>query len=59
MSTRIRYVGHATVLINFYGVRILTDPAFSTRVGIDALIATLGPKRLVAPRAAIRPVAAS
>lgn len=43
------WLGHATVLINFYGVHILTDPAFSTRVGIDALIATLGPKRLVAP----------
>jgi L-ascorbate metabolism protein UlaG (beta-lactamase superfamily) len=43
------WLGHATVLINFYGVRILTDPAFSPRVGIDALIATLGPKRLVAP----------
>jgi L-ascorbate metabolism protein UlaG (beta-lactamase superfamily) len=43
------WLGHATVLINFYGVHILTDPAFSARVGIDALIATLGPKRLVAP----------
>lgn len=43
------WLGHATVLINFYGVHILTDPAFSDRVGIDAGIATLGPKRYVAP----------
>jgi L-ascorbate metabolism protein UlaG (beta-lactamase superfamily) len=37
------------VLINFYGVRILTDPAFSARVGIGLGIGTLGPKRFVAP----------
>lgn len=43
------WIGHATVLINFYGVRILTDPAFSERVGIDAGIMTLGPKRYFAP----------
>ena len=43
------WLGHATVLINFYGVRILTDPAFSERVGIGLGIGTLGPKRYVAP----------
>lgn len=43
------WIGHATVLINFYGVRILTDPAFSDRVGIDLGLLTLGPKRYVAP----------
>lgn len=43
------WLGHATVLINFYGVRILTDPAFSQRVGIDLGIGTLGPKRYIAP----------
>lgn len=43
------WLGHATVLINFYGVRILTDPAFSNRVGIGLGIGTLGPKRYVAP----------
>jgi len=43
------WLGHATVLINFYGVRILTDPALSERVGIHAGLVTLGPKRYVAP----------
>lgn len=41
------WIGHATVLINFYGVRILTDPVFSERVGVDAGIVTLGPKRYI------------
>ena len=43
------WLGHATLLINFYGIRILTDPVFSARVGINAGICTLGPKRYVAP----------
>jgi L-ascorbate metabolism protein UlaG (beta-lactamase superfamily) len=43
------WLGHATVLINFYGVRILTDPVFSERVGVDAGIVTLGPKRYFNP----------
>ena len=40
------WLGHATVLINFYGVRILTDPALFPRIGIDAWITTLGMLRL-------------
>ena len=28
------WLGHATVLLNFYGVRILTDPVLESRVGI-------------------------
>ena len=41
------WLGHATVLINFYGVRILTDPTLFPRIGVDALIGTIGPLRLV------------
>jgi L-ascorbate metabolism protein UlaG (beta-lactamase superfamily) len=41
------WLGHATVLINFYGVRILTDPVLFARIGVDALIGTIGPLRLV------------
>lgn len=44
----IAWLGHASVLINFYGVRILTDPTFFPRVGVDMLLGTLGPQRLVA-----------
>ena len=41
------WLGHATVLINFYGVRILTDPTLFRRIGVDVGVGTLGPLRLV------------
>jgi L-ascorbate metabolism protein UlaG (beta-lactamase superfamily) len=41
------WLGHATVLINMYGVRILTDPVLFRRIGIDVGVGTLGPLRLV------------
>jgi L-ascorbate metabolism protein UlaG (beta-lactamase superfamily) len=47
------WLGHATVLINFYGVRILLDPALYSRIGVHALFGTIGPQRLVA--CALRP----
>jgi len=40
------WLGHATVLLNFYGVRVLTDPALFPRIGIDVRLATIGPLRL-------------
>ena len=43
------WLGHATVLLNFYGVRILTDPVLESRVGIGRGLAKLGPRRLVRP----------
>ena len=44
------WIGHATVLVNFFGTWILTDPVLVERIGIRLLgVATLGPKRLVAP----------
>jgi L-ascorbate metabolism protein UlaG (beta-lactamase superfamily) len=46
-------LGHSTVLMNFLGVRILTDPVFSTRVGLGFQPLVLGPKRHVRP--ALRP----
>lgn len=42
-------LGHSTVLLNFHGVRILTDPVFSKRVGPGIAPFILGPKRHVAP----------
>lgn len=42
------WLGHATVLINFYGVRILTDPVLFPRIGVDLWVGSLGPKRLTA-----------
>src|SRR6266542_2687851 len=43
------WIGHATVLINFFGVKILTDPVLFPRIGIRLPGFTIGPKRLVAP----------
>ena len=45
----ISWLGHSTVLINFYGVTILTDPVLFGRIGADLRIGTIGPRRLVAP----------
>jgi len=47
------WLGHATVLINFYGVRLLTDPTLYARIGVDLGLGTLGPLRLV--RCALAP----
>jgi L-ascorbate metabolism protein UlaG (beta-lactamase superfamily) len=41
------WAGHATVLINFFGVHILTDPVLFDWVGAQIGIGTLGRKRLV------------
>ncbi len=43
------WLGHSTVLINFFGVTILTDPVLFARVGIRLPGITIGPKRLTAP----------
>lgn len=42
-------LGHSTVLLNFHGVRVLTDPVFSKRVGIGFGPFVLGPKRYLQP----------
>ena len=43
------WIGHATVLINFYGINMLTDPAFGSCIGIPVGLGTAGPKRYIAP----------
>ena len=43
------WLGHATVLIDFFGIKILTDPALFPRIGIRFPGFTIGPKRLTAP----------
>jgi len=48
------WLGHSTVLLNFYGLNILTDPAFGNRVGVSIGFGTLGPKRYIAPALRLR-----
>ncbi|MTV49171.1 MBL fold metallo-hydrolase [Heliobacillus mobilis] len=44
------WLGHATFLMNFFGTRILIDPALENRIGITPLgNSTIGPKRFHPP----------
>ena len=51
-------LGHSTVLINFLGVRVLTDPVFSKRVGPGVPPFILGPKRYFSPALPVKEVPA-
>jgi L-ascorbate metabolism protein UlaG (beta-lactamase superfamily) len=43
-------LGHSTLLMNYYGVRVISDPTLFERVGLALdSIATIGPQRHVAP----------
>ena len=41
------WLGHATVLVNFYGVWMMTDPLFFPRIGVSVGLGSIGPLRLV------------
>jgi L-ascorbate metabolism protein UlaG (beta-lactamase superfamily) len=44
------WIGHATVLVNFFGVKFITDPVLSSRIGLNVgNLFTIGPRRLVHP----------
>ncbi|MFO7445832.1 MAG: MBL fold metallo-hydrolase, partial [Ignavibacteriaceae bacterium] len=45
----ISWIGHATVLINFYGTIIITDPVLFERVGLYFFGLTYGPARFTSP----------
>jgi L-ascorbate metabolism protein UlaG (beta-lactamase superfamily) len=49
----VAWLGHATVLINFFGLRIITDPVLFARIGVDVGVGSIGPLRLV--RCALAP----
>lgn len=43
-------LGHATLLMNYFGVRVISDPTLFERIGLALdSIATLGPRRFVDP----------
>lgn len=49
------WLGHSTVLLNVFGVKILTDPVLFARIGIRVpFLFTLGPKRLTAPALTVK-----
>lgn len=48
------WVGHATVLVRIGGLTVLTDPVFSTRIGLGFGLMTVGPRRLCQPALSIR-----
>lgn len=50
----VAWLGHATVLINFYGTWLLTDPVLRSRVGVRVAGVTIGPRRLVRPAINLR-----
>ncbi len=45
----VSWLGHATVLLNFYGTVIVTDPVLEHRIGLGRGFAKLGPRRLIHP----------
>jgi L-ascorbate metabolism protein UlaG (beta-lactamase superfamily) len=47
------WIGHSTVVLSIEGFTIVTDPVFSTRIGVNLGPVTVGMKRLVAPAASI------
>ena len=47
------WIGHATVLLRIGGQTILTDPVFSSRIGLCLGLMTAGPRRFVAPALSI------
>jgi len=51
-------LGHSTVLMNFLGARVLTDPIFSLRAGPGIGPGVLGPKRYLLPALSPRDFAA-
>uniref|UniRef100_A0A7V3E6I0 Zn-dependent hydrolase n=1 Tax=Ignavibacterium album TaxID=591197 RepID=A0A7V3E6I0_9BACT len=45
----IAWIGHSTVLINFYGLKIMTDPVLYERIGLYFFGITWGPSRFTLP----------
>lgn len=43
------WIGHATVLLRFGGLTVLTDPVFSDVIGVGMGLFTGGPRRFVSP----------
>jgi L-ascorbate metabolism protein UlaG (beta-lactamase superfamily) len=47
------WIGHSTVVLRIGGLTVLTDPVFSSRIGLGMGLLTVGPLRKMAPALAI------
>ena len=45
----VAWLGHATVLLNFMGTALVTDPVLERRIGLGRGLAKVGPRRLIQP----------
>ncbi|HKT61485.1 MAG TPA: MBL fold metallo-hydrolase [Gemmatimonadales bacterium] len=45
----VSWLGHATVLVNFLGSSLVTDPVLEHRIGLGRGVVKLGPRRLIQP----------
>ncbi|MEO8199019.1 MAG: MBL fold metallo-hydrolase [Gemmatimonadota bacterium] len=50
------WLGHATVLINFLGTWLITDPALARRIGVRFAGITIGPRRITRPGLTVRDI---
>ena len=48
------WLGHSTVLLNFFGVWVITDPVLASRCGLRFGPVTIGPRRHVRPALDVR-----
>lgn len=48
------WLGHSTVLLNFFGLWIITDPVLASRCGLRFGPFTIGPRRWVRPALGVR-----
>jgi L-ascorbate metabolism protein UlaG (beta-lactamase superfamily) len=48
------WLGHSTVLLNFHGLWVVTDPVLATRCGLRFGPFTIGPRRRVRPALSVR-----
>jgi L-ascorbate metabolism protein UlaG (beta-lactamase superfamily) len=48
------WLGHSTVLLNFFGVWVVTDPVLASRCGLRFGPLTIGPRRRVRPALTVR-----
>ncbi len=45
----VAYLGHASLLVNFFGIRLISDPTLFERIGLSLKsLVTVGPKRVTA-----------